>query len=241
FKPAGGEARKPAIVYIHGGGPRQMLLGWHYRWEYANDYGANQYLASRGFIVLSVDYRLSVGYGQAFQFAENTGARGATEYRDILAAGRYLQSRPDVDPARIGVWGASLGGYLTALALGRNSDVFAAGVDMHGVHDRLPAVSPEQLARAMVGDGITEGEDRKSTRLNSSHVSISYAVFCLKKKNQNKEAFYNVIKNSLEATKQPRIPRIPTDMDETHLIDRFTTTGACISSDNLSKVFAPYF
>ena len=70
---SGQPARKPAVVYIHGGGPRQMLLGWHYRWEYANDYGANQYLASRGFIVLSVDYRLSVGYGQAFQFAENTG------------------------------------------------------------------------------------------------------------------------------------------------------------------------
>ena len=77
-----------------------MLLGWHYRWEYANDYGANQYLASRGFIVLSVDYRLSVGYGKSFQFPDNTGARGATEYRDILAGGKYLQSRPDVDPAR---------------------------------------------------------------------------------------------------------------------------------------------
>src|SRR5262249_13928251 len=94
FKPVNGvgEARKPAVVYIHGGGPRQMLLGWHYRWEYANDYGANQYLVSRGFIVLSVDYRLSVGYGQAFQFADNTGARGAAEYRDILAGGKYLQS-----------------------------------------------------------------------------------------------------------------------------------------------------
>jgi len=173
FKPAGGEARKPAIVYIHGGGPRQMLLGWHYRWEYANDYGANQYLASRGFIVLSVDYRLSVGYGQAFQFAENTGARGATEYRDILAAGRYLQSRTDVDPARIGVWGASLGGYLTALALGRNSDVFAAGVDMHGVHDRLPAVNPEQLARAMVGDGVTEGDLRQTLKVAYESSPIS--------------------------------------------------------------------
>src|SRR4030095_13037549 len=79
LKPLGGDARKPAIVYIHGGGPRQMLLGWHYRWEYANDYGINQYLASKGFIVLSVDYRLSVGYGQAYQFAERTGARGAGE------------------------------------------------------------------------------------------------------------------------------------------------------------------
>jgi dipeptidyl aminopeptidase/acylaminoacyl peptidase len=168
FKPpnnAGGEARKPAVVYIHGGGPRQMLLGWHYRWEYANDYGANQYLASRGFIVLSVDYRLSVGYGQSFQFPDNTGARGATEYRDILAAGKYLQARPDVDPARIGVWGASLGGYLTALALGRNSDVFAAGVDIHGVHDRLPAINTTQLAHALVGDGITESDLKQALKV----------------------------------------------------------------------------
>jgi dipeptidyl aminopeptidase/acylaminoacyl peptidase len=165
FEPAGGGSRKPAIVYIHGGGPRQMLLGWHYRWEYANDYGANQYLASRGFVVLSVDYRLSVGYGQAFQFADNTSARGATEYRDVLAAGRYLQARPDVDPKRIGVWGASLGGYLTALALGRNSEVFAAGVDIHGVHDRLPAVNATQQARAIAGDGITEADVRQALKV----------------------------------------------------------------------------
>jgi dipeptidyl aminopeptidase/acylaminoacyl peptidase len=165
FRPAGGPARKPAVVYVHGGGPRQMLLGWHTRWEYANDYGANQYLVSRGFIVLSVDYRLSVGYGQAFQFPDNTGARGASEYRDILAAGQYLQSRADVDRNRIGIWGASLGGYLTALALGRNSDVFAAGVDVHGVHDRLPAVTTAQMAHAIVGDGITDADLRQALKV----------------------------------------------------------------------------
>jgi dipeptidyl aminopeptidase/acylaminoacyl peptidase len=165
FRPVGGPAQKPAVVYIHGGGPRQMLLGWHNRWEYANDYGANQYLVSRGFIVLSVDYRLSVGYGQAFQFPENTGPRGASEYRDILAAGRYLQARPDVDRNKIGVWGASLGGYLTALALGRNSDVFAAGVDVHGVHDRIAPINTTQLAHALVGDGITEADLRQALKV----------------------------------------------------------------------------
>ena len=173
FKPAGGAARKPAIVYIHGGGPRQMLLGWHTRWEYANDYGANQYLASQGFVVLSVDYRLSVGYGQAFQFPDNTGARGATEYRDVLAAGRYLQSRSDVDPRRIGIWGASLGGYLTALGLGRNSDVFAAGVDVHGVHDRVPTLTTEQLSHAMIGDGITESDLKQAVKVAYESSPIS--------------------------------------------------------------------
>jgi dipeptidyl aminopeptidase/acylaminoacyl peptidase len=179
FLPIGGNgtsgraARKPAVVYVHGGGPRQMLLGWHNRWEYANDYGANQYLASRGFVVLSVDYRLSVGYGQAFQFPEKAGPRGASEYLDILAAGRYLQKRPDVDPRRIGVWGASYGGYLTALALGRNSDVFAAGVDIHGVHDRLPAVNATQLAHALVGDGITEADLRQALKVQFESSPIS--------------------------------------------------------------------
>src|SRR6185436_7738984 len=128
FRAANRRTRGPAIVYVHGGGPRQMLLGYHYRWEYANDYAINQYFASRGFIVLSVNYRLSVGYGAAYEFPEHAGARGASEYRDVQAAGLFLQRRPDVDPRSIGLWGASYGGYLTALGLGRDAEVFAAGV-----------------------------------------------------------------------------------------------------------------
>lgn len=173
FKPTGGDARKPAIVYVHGGGPRQMLLGWHTRWEYANDYGLNQYLANLGFVVLSVDYRLSVGYGQAFQFPENSATRGASEYRDVLAAGRYLQARSDVDSRRIGIWGASLGGHLTAMGLGRNSDVFAAGVDIHGLHDRIPVLTTDQLTRAMVGDGITESDLKQALKLAYESSPIS--------------------------------------------------------------------
>jgi dipeptidyl aminopeptidase/acylaminoacyl peptidase len=165
FRPPDGGAAKPAVVYVHGGGPRQMLLGWHYRWEYAYDYGANQYLASLGFVVLSVNYRLSVGYGRAFQFPERTGPRGASEYLDIVAAGRYLQSLPDVDPARIGIWGASYGGYLTALALGRDSDLFAAGVDVHGVHDRLGPLTMAQWAHAMVSDGVSEADLRSALKV----------------------------------------------------------------------------
>src|SRR5207248_9725498 len=65
FKNAAGEARRPALVYVHGGPPRQMLLGWHYMYYYANDYAANQLLAQRGYIVLSVNYRLGIGYGFA--------------------------------------------------------------------------------------------------------------------------------------------------------------------------------
>lgn len=135
FAAPGGAAKKPAVIFVHGGPPRQMLLGWSYMRYYSNAYAMNQYLAARGFVVLSVNYRLGIGYGWDFQHPDKGGPAGASEYQDVLAAAKWLQSRPDVDPARIGIWGGSYGGLLTAQALGRNSDVFKAGVDIHGVHD----------------------------------------------------------------------------------------------------------
>lgn len=127
--------KHPALVFFHGGSRRQMLLGWHYMLYYSNAYGMNQYLASRGYVVLAVNYRSGIGYGMNFREAINYGASGASEFNDVEGAGLYLRSRPDVDPGRIGLWGGSYGGYLTALGLARASDLFAAGVDMHGVHD----------------------------------------------------------------------------------------------------------
>jgi dipeptidyl aminopeptidase/acylaminoacyl peptidase len=135
FERSGGAAKKPAVVYVHGGPPRQMLLGWHYSDYYTNAYAMNQYLASRGFVVLSINFRLGIGYGYEFHRPAGAGAQGASEYLDVKAAGIYLRSLPQVDASRIGVYGGSYGGFLTALALGRNSDIFAAGVDIHGVHD----------------------------------------------------------------------------------------------------------
>jgi dipeptidyl aminopeptidase/acylaminoacyl peptidase len=120
---------------MHGGPVRHMMLGWHNRGYYHQAYAVNQYLASCGYLVLSVNYRSGIMYGRAFREAQNRGARGASEYQDIVAAGKYLASRPDVDPKRIGLWGGSYGGYLTALGLARDSELFAAGVDLHGVHD----------------------------------------------------------------------------------------------------------
>jgi len=127
--------KRPGVLFFHGGSMRQMLLGWHYMYYYSNSYGMNQYLASRGYVVLAVNYRSGIGYGRAFREAPGRAGRGASEYQDVVAAGKYLQSRADVNPARVGLWGGSYGGYLTALGLARNSDLFAAGVDLHGVHD----------------------------------------------------------------------------------------------------------
>jgi dipeptidyl aminopeptidase/acylaminoacyl peptidase len=140
FLPPGGHSEKtaerhPALLFFHGGSHRQMLLGWHYMDYYNHAYAMNQYLASRGYVVLAVNYRSGIGYGLNFREAPTQGAGGASEFNDVLGAGLYLKSRPDVDPARIGLWGGSYGGFLTALGLARASNLFAAGVDLHGVHD----------------------------------------------------------------------------------------------------------
>ena len=130
-----GVSRRPAVIFFHGGSRRQMLLGWNPMGYYANAYALNQYLASRGYIVLSVNYRSGVGYGLDFREALNYGPAGASETHDIAAAINYLKSRSDVDASRMGVWGGSYGGYMTALSLARFPSDFKVGVDFAGVHD----------------------------------------------------------------------------------------------------------
>jgi dipeptidyl aminopeptidase/acylaminoacyl peptidase len=126
---------KPGIVFVHGGPPRQMLLGWHYMDYYSNAYAVNQYLAAHGFVVLAINYRLGIGYGHAFHHPDHAGPTGASEYQDVVAGAKFLAGTKGVDPARIGIWGGSYGGYLTAMGLARNPEIFKAGVDLHGVHD----------------------------------------------------------------------------------------------------------
>jgi len=135
FQSDGAPGAKAGIVFLHGGPFRQMLLGWHNMEVYADHYAVNQYLANHGFVVLSINYRMGVGYGRAFQHPTKGGPAGAIEYQDVLAGARVLQSTPGVDRQRIGIWGSSYGGYLTSLALARNSDLFKAGVNIYGMSD----------------------------------------------------------------------------------------------------------
>jgi dipeptidyl aminopeptidase/acylaminoacyl peptidase len=132
---ADGGGRKPAIIFVHGGPPRQMLLGWHYMNYYSNAYAVDQYLAAHGFVVLALNYRLGIGYGHDFNNPPKWGPTGAAEYQDVLAGAKFLMRDEHVDGKRLGIWGGSYGGYLTAMALAHNSDVFKAGVDLNGVHD----------------------------------------------------------------------------------------------------------
>jgi dipeptidyl aminopeptidase/acylaminoacyl peptidase len=148
FVPKGLRAgeKRPAVVFVHGGPSRQMLLGYHYMHFYHMAYAVNQWLAKQGFVVMSVNYRSGIGYGKSFRTAPNTGGRGNAEYKDVLAAGKYLQTRSDVDPNRVGIWGLSYGGVLTAQALARNSDIFKVGVDLAGVHLWGNSIAPDSVS-----------------------------------------------------------------------------------------------
>jgi dipeptidyl aminopeptidase/acylaminoacyl peptidase len=151
FTPKNPTKRGPALIFTHGGPIRQMLLGWHYMQYYYNAYAMNQYLASKGYTVLSVNYRLGIMYGRAFRDPPHSVWRGASEYQDVVAGAKFLQTLENVDPHRIGLWGGSYGGTLTAMGLARNSDIFKAGVDFHGVHDWatfLPMWVPQNVDAA---------------------------------------------------------------------------------------------
>ncbi|HEX3950385.1 MAG TPA: prolyl oligopeptidase family serine peptidase [Steroidobacteraceae bacterium] len=132
---ADGSKAHAAIMFFHGGPRRQMLLGFNpmgaYNWMYA----LNQYFAAEGYVVISVNYRGGIGYGLDYREAKNFGPDGDSELNDLLGTVTYLQSRKDVDPRRVGIWGASYGGLMTALGLARASKDIAVGVDYAGVYN----------------------------------------------------------------------------------------------------------
>jgi dipeptidyl aminopeptidase/acylaminoacyl peptidase len=152
FVPKGGLSRRPALLFFHGGPTdRQTFPCWDPFETHTHLYEANQYLANNGYVVLSVNYRGGVGYGLEFREARGFGAGGASELNDIIGAAKYLSSRPEVDPKRMGVWGGSYGGRMASLALAEVPEYFAAGVDIAGVSDwlKMPELtsSSESVAR----------------------------------------------------------------------------------------------
>jgi len=125
-------ARYAAVVFLHGGVNRQMRYGWHPLQTYSIFYSFNQYLLHRGFVVLSVDYRGSIGYGCSYEQGNYMGV-GETDLMDVVAGADYLRSLEYVDGSRLGVYGISYGGYLTLGAMTRHAGTFAVGVNIAGI------------------------------------------------------------------------------------------------------------
>jgi dipeptidyl aminopeptidase/acylaminoacyl peptidase len=153
----------PAILFFHGGPQMQMLLGFHTHRAHSWIIAFNQYLVAEGYIVLSVNYRGGTGYGLDYREADNFGPGGGSELNDVVGAITYLRGRQDVDSHRLGIWGASYGGLMTALGLARASDALAAGVDYAGIYNWSTFLSS-------VGEPI-DGDDANRRAVESSPIA----------------------------------------------------------------------
>jgi dipeptidyl-peptidase 4 len=142
--------RYPVVLSVYGGPHSQTVTN---SWDAVSP--LEHLLASRGFLVWSLDNRGSAGRGLAFE-SPLFRDLGRIELEDQLAGVEYLKSLPYVDPARLGIYGWSYGGYLTLYAVTGAPDVFKAAVAGAPVTDwsfydsiyterymRTPAANPE--------------------------------------------------------------------------------------------------
>lgn len=120
--------KHPAIVMVYGGPTVQTVMdAWAPRLFW-------QHLADRGFFVFQLDNRGTTGRGPAFERLVH-GRLGELELEDQLAGAAWLASTPEVDPARVGIYGHSYGGFMAATAMLKAPGRFAAGVASAPVTD----------------------------------------------------------------------------------------------------------
>lgn len=126
IKPAGFDPKKqyPVVVFVYGGPAAQTVTR---AWPGRSDSFFNQYLAQQGYVVFSLDNRGTPRRGAAFGGALY-GKQGTVEVDDQLRGIEWLKSQAFVDPARIGVYGWSNGGYMTLMLLAKHSEAYACGV-----------------------------------------------------------------------------------------------------------------
>jgi dipeptidyl aminopeptidase/acylaminoacyl peptidase len=146
----GGRGPFPSVILPHGGPWARDVWGWD---------AEVQFLASLGFAVLQPNFRGSDGYGREF-LERGYGRWGREMQDDVTDAARWLVEQGIADPARIGIYGSSYGGFAALLALAREPDLFRAGASFAGVTDlptlladddwylnaREVAISPVELA-----------------------------------------------------------------------------------------------
>jgi dipeptidyl aminopeptidase/acylaminoacyl peptidase len=132
YEPAADKKNGAAVFFVHGAGYLQNV---HYWWSsYFREYMFNNLLADKGYTVIDIDYRASSGYGRDWRTGiyRHMGGKDLTDHVD---AADYLVKNYGVDPARIGLYGGSYGGFITLMALFTTPDVFKAGAALRPVTD----------------------------------------------------------------------------------------------------------
>lgn len=162
-------ASRPAVVFIHGAG---YLQNAHQGWStYFREFMFHTFLTRRGYVVLDMDYRASAGYGRDWRTAIYR-QMGTPELEDLEDGVAHLVAEHGVDPARVGVYGGSYGGFLTMMALFKKPDLFAAGAALRPVTDwahynhgytssilNTPTLDPEAYERSSpieLADGLAK-------------------------------------------------------------------------------------
>jgi dipeptidyl aminopeptidase/acylaminoacyl peptidase len=168
YRPHGDDVRG-VVVSIHGGPEAQERSSYNYA-------GLYQYLLSRGIAVLAPNVRGSTGYGKTYQSLILRDFGGA-ELLDFEHAVKYLRSLDWVDPERIGVWGASYGGFATLSCLSRLPDLWAAGVSMVGPSNLLTmARSVPETWRSEMRDWVGDPDTEADFLLERSPITYADAI-----------------------------------------------------------------
>ncbi len=128
----GAKPNGAGVIFVHGAG---YMHNVHKYWStYYREYMFNHYLASKGYVVLDVDYRGSAGYGRDWRVAiyRHMGGR---DLQDEVDASRYLERTFGIPPSRVGIYGGSYGGFMTLMALFTEPEHFGAGAALRAVTD----------------------------------------------------------------------------------------------------------
>jgi dipeptidyl aminopeptidase/acylaminoacyl peptidase len=128
----GAQPNGAGAIFVHGAG---YLHNVHNYWStYSREYMFNHFLASKGYVVLDIDYRGSAGYGRDWRTAiyRHMGGR---DLQDHVDGSRYLQQNHGIDPKRVGIYGGSYGGFITLMALFTEPEWFGAGAALRSVTD----------------------------------------------------------------------------------------------------------
>ena len=121
----------PLVVWVHGGPTGQVLAGWR---------GEIQFLATRGYAVLAVNYRGSTGHGREYMLRLRTHW-GICDVEDSISGVNYLAEQGRIDPSRTVVMGGSAGGFTVLQTMAHRPDAFTAGICLFGVADQFHLAS----------------------------------------------------------------------------------------------------
>jgi len=133
YKPKDWKAGGPGVIFVHGAGYAQNI---HHGWAggYAHEYLFHHFLMAHGYLVMDADYRASAGYGRDWRTAIYRHM-GGTDLDDQVDLAHWMSKEQGVDPARIGLYGGSYGGFMTLMAMFTQPTVFAAGAALRPVTD----------------------------------------------------------------------------------------------------------